>query len=88
MPISATAVCQTASSQQGRSLRPRFTIRADAGFLAACGGIGGPPVTTVTNATDAVHFVDLHAARTRALLMHEVGWTNLRIVEVLVPSAS
>jgi len=88
MPTSATAACRTASSPQGHSLRPRFTIRADAGFLAACGGIGGPPVTTVANATDAVHFVDLHTARTRALLMHEVGWTNLRIVEVLVPSAS
>jgi hypothetical protein len=67
-------------------MRPRFTIRAENGFLAASPGIGGPPVATVSDASQAVHFVDLHEARSRALLMHEVGWTNLRIVEILVPS--
>lgn len=88
MPTSATAAFPTASFPPARSLRPRFTIRADGGFLAACAGIGGPPVATVPDASDAVHFVDLQTARTRAQLMTEVGWTNLRIVEVLIPSAA
>lgn len=68
-------------------MRPRFTIRADGGFLAACAGLGGPPVRTVADASQAVHFVDHDSACTRARLMSEVGWTNLRIVEILVPSA-
>jgi hypothetical protein len=42
-------------------------------------------VRVVPCATAAVHFVDFDTARIRAHLMTEVGWTNLRIVEVLVP---
>ncbi|MEB3209293.1 MAG: hypothetical protein VKK63_10310 [Synechococcus sp.] len=45
-------------------------------------------MTTVTNASDAVLFVDFDTACTRAQLMTEIGWTNLRIVEVLVPRAA
>lgn len=86
MPTSATAAFPAASSPPARSLRPRFTIRAEHGFLAACAGIGGPPVHTVTNPTEAVHFVDFDAACTRAHLMTEVGWRNLRVVEVLLPA--
>lgn len=82
MPIFATAAATTALSWPGRSPRHRFTIRADGGFLAACGGVGGPPVAVVPNHLEAVHFVDLHTAATRARLMTELGWSNLRIVEV------
>lgn len=69
-------------------MRPRFTIRAEGGFLAACAGIGGPPVTTVANVSEAVLFVDADEALRRARLMTEVGWHNLRVVEILVPSAA
>lgn len=31
---------------------------------------------------NAVHFVDFHIASIRARLMSELGWRNLRIVEV------
>jgi hypothetical protein len=86
MPTSATEASPAASSPSAPSLRPRFTIRAEAGFLAACAGIGGPPVTVVPDARDAVHFVDLDTAFTRAHLMTEVGWTGLRVVEVLLPA--
>jgi hypothetical protein len=40
----------------------------------------------VPNPADAVHFVDFDAALHRAHLMTEVGWQNLRVVEILVPS--
>lgn len=86
MPTSATAASPAASSPPAPSLRPRFTIRTDTGFLATCAGIGGPPVAVVPNPLDAVHFVDFDTAHTRAHLMTEVGWINLRIVEVLIPS--
>lgn len=82
MPISATAVAPTASSWQEPFRRHRFTIRADGGFLAACGGIGGPPVEVVPDYRNAVHFVDFQIAAIRARLMSELGWRNLRIVEV------
>lgn len=67
------------------SARRRFTIRADGGFLAACGGIAGPPVTLVADPTEAVHFVDYDTAIIRSRLMTEIGWQGLRIVEVLLP---
>lgn len=82
MPIYATAVAPIASYLRGLSPRHRFTIRADGGFLAACGGAGGPPVAVVADHRLAVHFVDFHVAAIRARLMTELGWTNLRIVEV------
>jgi hypothetical protein len=86
MPTSATAAYPTALFPQGRLLRPRFTLRAENGFLAACPGLRGSAITTVDDVYDAVHFVDFDAACHRAHLMTEVGWTNLRIVEILVPS--
>ena len=82
MPIFATAVAPTASYLQGLSPRHRFTIRAEGGYLAACGGVGGPPVAVVPDHRDAVHFVDFHIAAIRARLMTELGWSDLRIVEV------
>ena len=82
MPIFATAVAPTASYLPGLSHRRRFTIRGEGGFLAACGGVGGPPVAVVPDYHDAVHFVDFHVAALRARLMTELGWANLRIVEV------
>lgn len=67
-----------------RLLRHRFTIRADNGFLAACAGIGGPPVEVVPDHRQAVHFVDFQAAWVRTRLMTEVGWPNLRVIEVVL----
>ena len=86
MPISKTVAFPTALSKPEPSPRHRFTIRADGGFLSACGGIGGPPVALVPNPAEAVHFVDPDTAANRARLMLEVGWTNLRVVEILLPS--
>jgi len=82
MPIFATAAARTASSWPEPFRRHRFTIRADGGFLAACGGVGGPPVEVVPDYRNAVHFVDFHIASIRARLMSELGWRNLRVVEV------
>lgn len=59
--------------------RRRFCIRVAGGFLA-----GSSPIAPVPSPEDAVHFVDIHSARTRALLLHELGWRDLRVVEVLV----
>lgn len=86
MQISATAAYPAALYPPAALPRPRFTIRADGGFLATCDGVGKPPVAVVPNPLDAVHFVDFDAAYNRAHLMTEVGWTNLRVVEVLIPS--
>ena len=82
MPIFATAAARTASSWPEPFRRRRFTIRADGGFLAACGGVAGTPVEVVPDYRNAVHFVDFHIASIRARLMSELGWRNLRIVEV------
>ena len=86
MPTSAIGAIPIVLSRPAPSPRHRFTLRADDGFLAATPGLSGPPVTVVPNPADAVHFVDFDAALNRAHLMTEVGWQNLRIVEILVPS--
>jgi hypothetical protein len=86
MRTSKTVAFPTALSKPEPSPRHRFTIRADGGFLSACDGIGGPPVALVPNPAEAVHFVDPDTAVIRARLMLEVGWTNLRVVEILLPS--
>lgn len=86
MRTSKTVVFPTVLSRPELSPRHRFTIRADGGFLSACDGIGGPPVALVPNPGEAVHFVDPETAANRARLMLEVGWTNLRVVEILLPS--
>lgn len=65
-----------------RSPRRRFTLRADDGFLAAWYGLAGPAVTVVPDFHDAVLFVDFHTAALRGHLMTELGWPNLRVVEV------
>ena len=62
------------------SPRRRFCLRSPGGFLA-----GSTPIAAVPTPEDAVHFVDLHSARGRAQLLTELGWSDLRIVEVLVP---
>lgn len=85
MPTSAIAASQAASFWPAPTPRHRFTIRADGGFLAACGGIGGSPVALVADPRDAVHFVDYDTAITRARLMLEVGWINLRVVAIQLP---
>jgi hypothetical protein len=86
MRTSKTVAFPTVLSRPAPSPRHRFTIRADGGFLSACDGIGGPPVALVPNPAEAVHFVDPDIAANRARLMLEVGWTNLRVVEILLPS--
>ena len=63
----------------------RFVIRANAGFLAVCAGIGGQPVDLVANALDAVRFVDLDTAAHRARMLTRLGWTDLRLIEISVP---
>ena len=86
MPTSAVGATPTVLSRPGPSPRHRFTLRAEGGFLAATPGLSGPPVAMVPNPADAVHFVDFDAALHRAHLMTEVGWQNLRVVEILVAS--
>ena len=86
MRTSKTVAFPTALSKPEPLRHHRFTIRADGGFLSACDGIGGPPVALVPNPAEAVHFVDPDTAVIRAQLMLEVGWTNLRVVEILLPS--
>jgi hypothetical protein len=39
-------------------------------------------VEVVSDHRNAVHFVDFHIAALRARLMSELGWRNLRVVEV------
>jgi hypothetical protein len=63
------------------TLRRRYAIRCDAGFLAASYAIEGPPVKLVPNAIDACRFVDFRAAGRRAQHYASLGWQNLRIVE-------
>lgn len=82
MPTCETTAIPLATYWPAHSPRHRFTIRADGGFLAACAGIGGTPIEVVRDHRSAVHFVDFQAAWNRACLMTEVGWTNLRVVEV------
>lgn len=85
MQTCAPAVTQTASYLRVRSRCRRFIIRSASGFLAAGDGPNCLPVTAVPDHRDAVHFVDFDAACTRARSLTELGWLDLRIVEVFLP---
>lgn len=62
--------------------RRRFCLRSGAGFLTDT-----LPISAAPTPEDAVHFVTLACARSRALALHDLGWRDLRIVEVLLPAA-
>lgn len=60
--------------------RRRYCLRAGAGFLTDT-----LPITPVHSPEDAVHFVAIATARARAVQLHELGWRDLRVVEILLP---
>jgi hypothetical protein len=62
--------------------RRRYCLRAGAGFLTDT-----LPITPVHSPEDAVHFVAIATARARAVQLHELGWRDLRVVEILIPLA-
>ena len=68
-----------------RHYTTRYVIRTEAGFLAACTGIGGVPVEEVSDPFAAVRFADLDTAGLRARALLKLGWSNLRIVALGAP---
>jgi hypothetical protein len=68
-----------------RHYTTRYVIRTEAGFLAACTGIGGVPVEEVSDPFTAVRFADLDTAGLRARALLKLGWSNLRIVALRAP---
>lgn len=68
-----------------RHYTTRYVIRTEAGFLAACTGIGGVPVEEVPDPFAAVRFADLDTAGLRARALLKLGWSNLRIVALRAP---
>lgn len=68
-----------------RHYTTRYVIRTEAGFLAACTGIGGVPVEEVSDPFAAVRFADLDTASLRARALLKLGWSNLRIVALRAP---
>jgi len=62
-------------------------LRTDNGFLSASHAIEGPPVTVVPTPENATRFVDLISAVRRAQAFTELGWRNLRIIELRMPLA-
>lgn len=68
-----------------RHYTTRYVIRTEAGFLAACTGIGGVPVEEVADPFAAVRFADLDTAGLRARALLKLGWSNLRIVALRAP---
>lgn len=68
-----------------RHYTTRYVIRTEAGFLAACTGIGGVPVEEVPDPFAAVRFADFDTAALRARALLKLGWHQLRIVALRVP---
>ena len=66
--------------------RHRFILRADGGFLRASHELAGPPITTTHNAVEATRFVDCTTAARRGAALEQLGWRNLRVVEVALRS--
>lgn len=77
--LSAPFECPTSTT-----LRTRFVLRADNGYLAATHTVEGPPIRAVADVSEAFGFVDFITAARRARALTELGWRNLRIVETLL----
>lgn len=65
--------------------KSRYLLRAENGFLSASHAIEGPPVVVVPTPENATRFIDLISAVRRARAFTELGWRNLRIIELCVP---
>lgn len=66
-------------------LKSRYLLRAENGFLSASHTIEGPPIVIVPTPENATRFVDLISAVRRARAFTELGWRNLRIIELRMP---
>lgn len=75
----------TATSPPPALPTSRFLLRADRGFLAASHSSDGPPIRVIPTSDGATKFVDLITAVRRARALTELGWRNLRVVELRSP---
>lgn len=73
------------SSPPPPTLRSRYLLRAEKGYLCASHSIEGPPIVVSPTPANATRFVDFVTAVRRARALHELGWRHLRIVELRVP---
>jgi hypothetical protein len=87
MLASETAAYPAATTQPTPSTRLYYTIRAEGGFLAASHAADGPPITTTASPESATRFVDIVTAGRRAAALQQLGWRDLRVIAIYLPSA-
>jgi len=86
MPASETAAYPAATTQPTPFTRLYYTIRAENGFLSASHSADGPPITTTSTPENATRFVDILTASRRAAALQQLGWRDLRVIAIHLPS--
>ena len=89
--VMPTNDCLTVDSKSAlylpaQTLRSRFLLRAEKGYLYASHKPEGPPIEVCANPEFATRFVDHTTAVRRAFALQQLGWRNLRIVELRLPA--
>lgn len=68
-----------------RCTAERFVLSTESGYLVACTGIGGIPVSLTPDPLAAVRFADIDTAALRARHLTKIGWSDISVVPITVP---
>ena len=85
MQGSKIGVSPAGTTQQARTTRLYYTIRAEHGYLAASHSCEGPPIVVLPTAEGATRFIDFITATRRAAALQQLGWRDLRVVAIEFP---
>lgn len=82
---SPAATSPLAPTPSRRSTAERYVLSTKSGYLVACTGIGGIPVSLTPDPLAAVRFTDIDTAALRARHLTKLGWTNITVTPIKVP---
>jgi len=86
MHASENAASAAATTPPTHTTRLYYTIRADGGFLTASHAADGPPIVILPTPENATRFIDITAASRRASALQQLGWRDLRVIAVYLPT--
>lgn len=89
MTISAPAASPAATFPPApipsrRSTAERYILATEGGYLVACTGIGGIPVSLTPDPYAAVRFADIDTAAIRARHLTKLGWCDIAVTPITV----
>lgn len=82
---SPVVISPPALTARRHSTAERFVLSTEGGYLVACTGIGGVPVSLTPDPLSAVRFADIDTAALRARYLNKIGWSDISVVPITVP---